>query len=69
MLGEVIAAHEAPLAHRAGELLLPRVRPAVPGEFVRASKPPLAALPAATERLFSCKARNYKGKNPVSAGQ
>lgn len=53
VLGQVVAAHEAALAHSAGEPLLPRVRAAVAGQLVRAGKMPPAALPATAEWLLT----------------
>lgn len=53
MLGQVVAPHEPPLAHRARKLLLTRVRSAVTGQFIRPRKPPLTAFPTTAEGLFS----------------
>lgn len=53
MLGQVVAPHEPPLTHGAGEFLLTSVGAPVPGELVGAGEPPLAALPAAAEWLLS----------------
>lgn len=49
----MIAAHEAPVAHGTDELLLAGVRPAVPGELVRAGEPLVASFPAAAEGLLA----------------
>lgn len=54
VLGQVVAPHEPPVTHGAGELLLPGVGSPVPGELIGAGEPPLAALPAAAERLLPC---------------
>lgn len=53
VFGEVVAAHESALAHRTHKLLLPGVRPTVPGELVGAGEPLIAAVPAAAERLLT----------------
>ena len=50
VLGQVVAAHEAPLADGAGELLLAGVRALVPGELVAAREAPAAVLVRAGER-------------------
>ena len=50
---QVVAAHEAPLAHVAHKLLLSGVRPPVPGEFVGTCKLFVAALPVAAEGFFT----------------
>ena len=52
---QVVAAHEAPLAHVAHKLLLAGVRPPVPGEFVGTRKFFVAALPVAAEGFFACR--------------
>ena len=49
VLGQVVAAHEAAVAHGAGELLLAGVGALVPGEFVRACKALIAVFPHADE--------------------
>lgn len=54
VFGQVVAAHEAPVAHVANKLLLAGVRPAVAGKLVGAGKFLVAALPVTAERLFTC---------------
>lgn len=54
MFGQVIAAHEAPLADAADKLLLPRVRPAVSRQLVGSGKLLIAAFPVTAERLLAC---------------
>lgn len=54
VLGEVVAAHEPPVAHGAHELLLAGVRPPVTRQLVGAGEPLVAAVPAAAERLLAC---------------
>lgn len=49
MLGKVVAAGEALGAERAGEALLPRVRPVVAGQLVGARKLLVTARPVAGE--------------------
>lgn len=51
---QVVAAHEAAVAHVAHELLLPGVRAAVAGELVGAGELLVAALPVTAERLLAC---------------
>lgn len=53
MFGQVIAAHEPAVAHGAHELLLPGVGAPVTREFVGASEPLIAPVPAAAERLLT----------------
>lgn len=53
VFGQVVAAHEAPVAHRAHKLLLARVGPPVTRELVGARKLLIAALPTATEGLLT----------------
>lgn len=50
VLGQVVGAHEAAVAHAAPELLLAGVRALVSRELVRPGESPLAALPRASER-------------------
>lgn len=57
VFGQVVAAHEAPVAHVADELLLAGVRPAVAGKLVGAGELFVAALPVTAERLFTCRRR------------
>lgn len=61
VLGEVIAAHEPPVTHRADELLFARVCPPVPGELIGASEFLIAAFPVTAERFLPWKrnAMNY----------
>ncbi len=54
MLGEVVGAHEAPVADGTAELLLAGVRPLVARQLVRAREATLATLPDAHERLLAC---------------
>lgn len=54
VFGQVVAAHEAPLAHAAHKLLLARVRAAVAGQLVGAGELLVAAVPVAAERLLAC---------------
>lgn len=54
VLDQVIAAHEALLAQRALEALLPRVGAGVAGELVGASELLLAVGPGARERPLTC---------------
>lgn len=54
VFGQVVAAHEAPVAHGAHELLLSRVRPPVARQLVRASELLVTAVPAAAEGLLTC---------------
>lgn len=49
MLGQVVAAHEAPIAHVTHKLLLAGVCSPVAGELVGAGKLLVAALPVAAE--------------------
>lgn len=51
---EVIAAHEFPLAYRTHKLLFSCVGPPVTGQFIRACKSLIAAIPTAAEGLLSC---------------
>lgn len=53
VFGEVIAAHEASVAHGADELLLAGVGAPVTRELVRAGKPLVTPIPAAAERLLT----------------
>lgn len=61
VFGQVVAAHEAPVAHVADELLLTGVRSAVAGQLVRAGELFVAALPVTAERLFTCRGRKEDG--------
>uniref|UniRef100_A0A6B0V278 Uncharacterized protein n=1 Tax=Ixodes ricinus TaxID=34613 RepID=A0A6B0V278_IXORI len=54
VLGEVVAAHEAPVAQRAAEALLAGVGPPVARELVRAREAPFAAGPLAGEGALPC---------------
>jgi hypothetical protein len=54
VLGQVVAAHEAAVAHGAGELLLPGVSAFVTGELVRACKPLVTLFPEADEGFLTC---------------
>lgn len=77
VLGQVVGAHEAALAHTAAELLLARVRPLVTRQLVRAAEPPPAAVPLALERLLACKGNRRVNwlllepgdVNPLPSGQ
>lgn len=53
VLGEVVAAHESPVANGTHELLLAGVCPPVTRQLVGASEPLVAAVPAAAERLLA----------------
>lgn len=61
VFGQVVAAHEAPVAHVANEFLLAGVRAAVAGKLVGAGKLFVTALPVAAERLFTW--RDEGGRN------
>lgn len=54
MFGQVVAAHEAPVAHLADKLLLTSVRPAVARKLIGAGKLFVTPLPVTAERLFTC---------------
>lgn len=54
VFGQVVAAHEAPVADVANKLLLAGMRPTVAGKLIRAGKLFVAALPVTAERLFTC---------------
>lgn len=54
VLGQVVAASEALGAERAGKALLPRVRPVVAGQLVRARKLLVAAWPVTGKGALSC---------------
>lgn len=54
VLGQVVAAHEAPVAQLAAEPLLARVSPAVSRELVGARKAAPAPCPLTPERAFPC---------------
>lgn len=58
VLGEVVAAHKPPVAHRADKLLFPRVCSPMPGELVRASEFLIAAFPVAAKRFLSWKTKD-----------
>lgn len=51
---EVIAAHKFAFAHWTHKLLLPGVGSPVTGQFIRAGKSLITAVPTAAERLLSC---------------
>lgn len=53
VFGQVVAAHEAGEARRTHEPFLPRVRPLVSGQFVRAAEASLASVPLALEGLLA----------------
>lgn len=53
MFGQVIAAHEPPVAHGTHKLLLASVRTPVTGELVRAGEPLITPVPAAAEGLLT----------------
>lgn len=55
VFGQVVAAHEAPLAHHADKLLLSRVGAAMARQLVRAGKLLVAAVPVAAEGLLTCR--------------
>lgn len=61
MQGQVVGAGEAAVTVRAAEGLDARVLPEVPGQLVRASKLPGAALPGALVGLLSCRGNRRKG--------
>lgn len=54
VLHQVVAAHEALIAERAAELLLPRVGAVVAGQLVGPGELLAAVGPGARERSFSC---------------
>lgn len=54
VLGQVVGAHEALAAQRAGELLLARVRPVVTRQLVGAREPLAAVGPEAREWTLAC---------------
>lgn len=54
VLRQMIRPHELPGAVRADELLLPGVRPLVPGQLVRPGELPAAAFELAREGLLTC---------------
>lgn len=58
VFGEVVAAHEPPLAHGTDELLLAGVRAPVARELVGAGEPLVAAVPAAAEGLLTLRETN-----------
>lgn len=66
MFGEVIAAHESPVAHGTHKLLLARVRPPVTGELVGAGEPLFTAVPAAAERLLTLREADEERRESVS---
>lgn len=53
VLGEVVAAHESPVANGADEFLLTGVCPPVTRQLIGASEPLVTAVPAAAERLLA----------------
>ena len=53
MFGQVVAAHEAPVTHRADKLLLSCVCPPVTRQLVGASKLLVTTFPAAAEGLLT----------------
>jgi hypothetical protein len=53
VLGQVVAAHEAFVAHWTRKTLLPRMRPQVALKFVAAREPLPAEQPVAHERSFT----------------
>lgn len=57
VFGQVVAAHEAAVAHVAGKLLLTGVRPAVAGQLVGAGELFVTAVPVTAERLLTCGGR------------
>lgn len=57
VFGQVVAAHEAPVAHVADKLFLTGVRPTVAGKLIRTSKLFVAAVPVTAERLLTCRRR------------
>lgn len=60
VLHQVVAAHEALVAKRASELLLPRVGAVVAGQLIGASELLTAVGPGAGERPFSCRTHGEK---------
>lgn len=71
VLGQVVGAHEATRAHVAAELLLPRVRPLVPGQFVRPAEAAAAVRPGAQEgplaRVGACVCLQVRGLEVILA--
>lgn len=57
VFGQVVAAHEAAVAHVAHKLFLASVCPAVAGKLVGAGKLFIAAFPVTAEWLFTCGGR------------
>lgn len=55
MFGQMVTAHEAPLAHAAHKLLLTGVCPAVTGKLIRTGKLFITAVPMATEGFLTWK--------------
>ena len=53
MFGQMIAAHETPVADRTGELLFARVSAFMTRQLVRARKTTIASFPAAQEWLLA----------------
>lgn len=61
VFGQVVASHEAAVAHVAHKLLLAGVRPAVARKLIGTSKLFVAAVPVAAERLLACRGRGDGG--------
>lgn len=55
VFGQVVAAHEAPLAHTTHELFLARVCSAVARQLIGTGKLLVAAIPVAAEGLLACR--------------
>lgn len=53
VFGEVIAAHETPVAHGAHKFLLAGVCTPMTGEFVGAGEPLITTVPAAAKRFLT----------------
>ena len=66
MLDQVVAAHEALVAQRAEEALLPRVRARVAGQLVGAGELFLAVGPGARERPLPCSREIMKRQLHIS---
>lgn len=67
VLHEVVAAHEALVAKRAAELLLPRVGAVVAGQLVRPGELLTAVGPSTWERPFSCNTHMERGDFSVES--
>lgn len=63
MFGEVVAAHEPPVAHGAHKFLLAGVRPPVTRQLIGASEPLVTAVPAAAEWLLAWRRERRKSQS------